>query len=142
MSGSDDEHDRPRGSRSGIRHEPHERSLGIVPPGSFSVPASETFTGTPERGYFGEPGTAPGRSRLWPPSESPTGPPDWHWLFPPQQLAAHEQQLLKEELARLARDGGTAVAVAAGAAPGEVWLVLPVSTDQWAETARAILRRG
>lgn len=44
-------------------------------------------------------------------------------LLLPRPLAAQEQQLLKEELARLARDGDTAMAVAAGAAPGEVCFV-------------------
>lgn len=149
MSGRDEEHDRPRGSRAGIRHEPHDRSFGIGPPGSFSVPASETFTGTPERtstgdterAYFGDRAGAPGRSRPWPPSESETSPLGWHWLLLPRQLAAHEQQLLKEELARLARDGDMAVAVAAGAAPGEVCFVLPVRTDQLSAAAQAIVRR-
>lgn len=100
------------------RDEEHGGSSGIGPPSGMSMPRGEAATGTPERTSTGDPAAAPGRSRLWPPAEFPTGPLGGRWLFPPRQLAAHEQQLLKEELAHLARDGGTTVAVAAGAATG------------------------
>lgn len=111
------------GSRSQIESE------GISTTRTTAFPEGETWGGDPER--------APWRTRPRPPAASPLAE---RWLIPPPELAAAEQQVLKAELARLAADPETAVAVAAGASSEEVWLVLPVRTGQLTEGAQAILR--
>jgi hypothetical protein len=114
--------------------------IGIGPPSSVTVPRGQSETGDPEGIYTGDPEGVPQRSRQWPYAAGAASPTGRRWLIPPREIAAAEQQVLKAELARLAADPETAVAVAAGASSEEVWLVLPVRTGQLTEGAQAILR--